>query len=141
MYFGYIVDVENIRKSFWRFKEGEKGKNFDKKVNSLTIYKIGGTRRRVVVVVVVVPLFFVHYFCSNDSQQQRKINELLFPFSMNFPQFCSASVLLSSICHPNSWNKWKINNFSSQKFTAALIRLPIRSAVFPYQLVFFFFQL
>ena len=38
------MEVENIRKSFWRLKEGEKGKNFDKKVNSLTRYKIGSTR-------------------------------------------------------------------------------------------------
>ena len=38
------MEVENMRKHFWRLKEGEKGKNFDKKVNSLTRYKIGGTR-------------------------------------------------------------------------------------------------
>ena len=35
------MEVENIRKSFWRLREGEKGKN--KKVNSLTRYKIGGS--------------------------------------------------------------------------------------------------
>ena len=35
MSFGQIMEVENMRKSFWRLKEGEKGKNFDKKVNSL----------------------------------------------------------------------------------------------------------
>ncbi len=29
-------EVENMRKSFWMLKEGENGKNFDKKVNSLT---------------------------------------------------------------------------------------------------------
>ena len=36
------MEVENIKKSFRRLKEGEKGKNFDKKMNSLTRYKIGG---------------------------------------------------------------------------------------------------
>ena len=34
------------KKKFLELKEGEKGKNFDKKVNSLTRYKIGGSRRR-----------------------------------------------------------------------------------------------
>ena len=59
------MEVENIRKSFWRLKEGGKGKNFDKKVNSLTRYKIGGRW----VVVVVVPFFFVHFsFCQPNSE-------------------------------------------------------------------------
>ena len=34
------------KKFFWRLKEGEKGKNFDKKVNSMTRYKIGGGSSR-----------------------------------------------------------------------------------------------
>ena len=41
--FWIVVEVENIKKSFSRLKEGEKSKNFDKEVNSLTMYKIGGT--------------------------------------------------------------------------------------------------
>ena len=36
------MEVENIKKSLGRLKEGEKGKNFDKKVNRLTRYKIDG---------------------------------------------------------------------------------------------------
>ena len=39
------MEVESIRKSFWWLKEGEKGKNFDRKVNSLAKYKIGGRQR------------------------------------------------------------------------------------------------
>ena len=39
-------------------KEGEKGKNFDKKVNNLTRYKIGGSRRGT--------FFFVHFFFANS---------------------------------------------------------------------------
>ena len=58
-----IAEVENIRKSFWRLKEGEKGKNFDKKVNSLTRYKIGGRRR----VVVVEPFFVFTFFLLPSS--------------------------------------------------------------------------
>ena len=41
--FGKIVEVENMRKSFGELKEEEKGKNFDKNVNSFTKYKIGST--------------------------------------------------------------------------------------------------
>jgi hypothetical protein len=54
------VDVENIRKIFWRLKEGEKGKNFDKKVNGLTRYKIGGRRRYM-----RYTFFFVHFFFAS----------------------------------------------------------------------------
>ena len=54
----FFREVENIRKSFWRLKEEEKGKNFDKKVNSLTRYKIGGL------------FFFVHFFFANPIRNK-----------------------------------------------------------------------
>ena len=61
MSFGSTVELENIRKSFWKLKEGEKGKNFDKKVNSLTRYKIGDTG--VVESSWLVPFFLFTFFC------------------------------------------------------------------------------
>ena len=64
-----IVEVENIRKSFWRLKEGEKGKNFDKEVNSLTRYKIGGSSS-------VVPFFFVHFFFWQPNSELRSVASL-----------------------------------------------------------------
>ena len=54
------MEVENIRKRFWRLKEAEKGKNFDKKVNSFTRYKIGGTSASS-----SRTFFFVHFFFAN----------------------------------------------------------------------------
>ena len=65
------MEVENIRKRFWRLKAEEKGKTFDKKVNSLTRYKIGGTQ--VVVVVVVVPFFCsLFFFAMSKIYEQKK---------------------------------------------------------------------
>ena len=64
------MEGENIRKSFWRLKEGKKGQNFDKKVNSLTRYKIGDTRCRVV----VVPFFLSTFFFANPIPSSARIS-------------------------------------------------------------------
>ena len=46
------------KKKFLKVERGRERKNFDKKVNSLTRYKIGGIRRR-------RTFFFVHFFFAN----------------------------------------------------------------------------
>ena len=52
------MEVENIRKSFWRLKEGKYNTNFDIKVNRFTRNKIGGSH-----VVKSSYLFFLFTFC------------------------------------------------------------------------------
>ena len=76
------------KKKYWRFKEGEKGKKFDKKVNSSTRYKIGGRR------VVVVPFFFANPIPSSA----RPLASLRSNKIQKFSLFISEISQIANIC-------------------------------------------